>query len=66
MPSGRGEVPQRSRRHGSRASQLPVPQAFLGFVLYGECQEALWWGGVSLILCGLVLIHRKTPAPKQQ
>lgn len=30
-------------------------------MLYGECQEVLWWGGVFLILCGLSLIHRKLP-----
>lgn len=41
-----------------------VPQAFLGYVLYGECQEVLWWGGVFLILCGLTLIHSKLPACK--
>ncbi|XP_007947856.1 transmembrane protein 42 [Orycteropus afer afer] len=35
--------------------------ALLGYVLYGECQEVLWWGGVFLILCGLTLIHRKFP-----
>ncbi|EDL76777.1 transmembrane protein 42 (predicted), isoform CRA_b [Rattus norvegicus] len=35
--------------------------AILGYVLYGECQEILWWGGVFLILCGLTLIHRKFP-----
>lgn len=35
--------------------------AVLGYVLYGECQEILWWGGVFLILCGLTLIHRKFP-----
>nr|XP_034340233.1 transmembrane protein 42 isoform X2 [Arvicanthis niloticus] len=44
--------------------------AILGYVLYGECQEILWWGGVFLILCGLTLIHRKFPptwkASKQQ
>lgn len=36
-------------------------QAFLGFVLYGECQEVLWWGGALLILCGLTLTHRTLP-----
>ncbi|GAB1294858.1 Transmembrane protein 42 [Apodemus speciosus] len=35
--------------------------AILGYLLYGECQEILWWGGVFLILCGLTLIHRKFP-----
>ncbi|XP_077894119.1 transmembrane protein 42 [Ictidomys tridecemlineatus] len=38
-----------------------LSSAFLGYVLYGECQEVLWWGGVFLILCGLTLIHRKLP-----
>ncbi|XP_012520933.1 PREDICTED: transmembrane protein 42 [Propithecus coquereli] len=38
-----------------------ISSALLGFVLYGECQEVLWWGGVFLILCGLTLIHRKLP-----
>ena len=40
---------------------VSVLQAFLGFVLYGECQQVLWWGGVFLILCGLTLIHRELP-----
>ena len=44
---------------------VSVPQAFLGFVLYGECQEVLWWGGVFLILCGLTLIHRELPPPRK-
>ncbi|OBS80428.1 hypothetical protein A6R68_21373, partial [Neotoma lepida] len=47
-----------------------LSSAILGYVLYGECQEVLWWGGVFLILCGLTLIHRKFPptwkASKQQ
>ncbi|KAL0599735.1 Transmembrane protein 42 [Plecturocebus cupreus] len=38
-----------------------LSSAFLGYVLYGECQEVLWWGGVFLIFCGLTLIHRKLP-----
>ncbi|XP_069873692.1 transmembrane protein 42 [Dipodomys merriami] len=38
-----------------------LSSAFLGYVLYGECQEVLWWGGVFLILCGLTLVHRKLP-----
>lgn len=47
-----------------------LSSAVLGYLLYGECQEVLWWGGVFLILCGLTLIHRKLPptlkASKQQ
>uniref|UniRef100_A0A8C9BNA6 Transmembrane protein 42 n=1 Tax=Phocoena sinus TaxID=42100 RepID=A0A8C9BNA6_PHOSS len=42
-----------------------LSSAFLGFVLYGECQEVLWWGGVFLILCGLTLIHRELPPPRK-
>ncbi|XP_004581460.2 transmembrane protein 42 [Ochotona princeps] len=41
-----------------------LSSAFLGYVLYGECQEVLWWGGVFLILCGLTLIHRNLPTWK--
>ncbi|XP_036122761.1 transmembrane protein 42 [Molossus molossus] len=43
-----------------------LSSAFLGFVLYGECQEVLWWGGVFLILCGLVLTHGRALPHKQQ
>ncbi|KAF6101419.1 transmembrane protein 42 [Phyllostomus discolor] len=49
-----------------------LSSALLGFLLYGECQEALWWGGVFLILCGLILTHssllptQKALAHKQQ
>ncbi|KAM8758323.1 transmembrane protein 42 isoform 1-T1 [Rhynchonycteris naso] len=42
-----------------------LSSAFLGFVLYGECQEVLWWGGAFLILCGLILIHRKLPPTRE-
>lgn len=38
-----------------------LSSALLGYVLYGECQEVQWWGGIFLILCGLVLIHRTLP-----
>uniref|UniRef100_A0A8C6CBR9 EamA domain-containing protein n=1 Tax=Monodon monoceros TaxID=40151 RepID=A0A8C6CBR9_MONMO len=44
---------------------VSVPQAFLGFVLYGECQEVLWWGGVFLILGGLTLITRELLTTKK-
>ncbi|XP_036287945.1 transmembrane protein 42 [Pipistrellus kuhlii] len=43
-----------------------LSSAALGFVLYGESQEALWWGGVLLLLCGLILVHRKDLPRKQQ
>jgi drug/metabolite transporter (DMT)-like permease len=33
-------------------------QAFLGWVFFGEPLPLGWWGGASLILLGLLLIHR--------
>ncbi|XP_037004265.1 transmembrane protein 42 [Artibeus jamaicensis] len=42
-----------------------LSSACLGFLLYGECQEVLWWGGVFLILCGLILIHRSLPLTQE-
>lgn len=52
--------------HVSRGlTAVSVLQAFLGFVLYGECQEVLWWGGAFLILCGLILIHRNLSPPRK-
>lgn len=61
-PSGRSQ-PRNGGPYQGRPGplQLSLPQAILGYVLYGECQEILWWGGVFLILCGLTLIHRKFP-----
>ncbi|XP_069769573.1 transmembrane protein 42a isoform X2 [Narcine bancroftii] len=31
--------------------------AFLGHLLFGEVQEVLWWIGITLTLCGLLLLH---------
>ncbi|XP_012575754.1 PREDICTED: transmembrane protein 42, partial [Condylura cristata] len=42
-----------------------LSSAALGYVLYGECQQVLWWGGVFLILCGLALIHRTLPPARK-
>ncbi|TEA40575.1 hypothetical protein DBR06_SOUSAS14610008 [Sousa chinensis] len=42
-----------------------LSSAFLRFVLYGECQEVLWWGGVFLILGGLTLITRELLTTKK-
>lgn len=49
------------------ASQLSLsPQAFLGFVLYGECQEVLWWGGgSSSSVDSSLLIHRELPTAQE-
>ncbi|CAN9514035.1 unnamed protein product [Ophioblennius macclurei] len=34
--------------------------AVLGRLLFGETHGALWWAGISLTLCGLVLLHGST------
>ncbi|CAJ0965935.1 unnamed protein product [Ranitomeya imitator] len=34
-----------------------VSSAVLGKVLFGESRAILWWVGISITLCGLVLLH---------
>ncbi|KAM4688258.1 transmembrane protein 42 [Discoglossus pictus] len=34
-----------------------VSSAFLGKVLFGESRALLWWVGISITLCGLLLLH---------
>ncbi|KAM9308218.1 transmembrane protein 42 [Gastrophryne carolinensis] len=34
-----------------------VSSAILGKVLFGESRALLWWVGISVTLCGLVLLH---------
>ncbi|XP_073406185.1 transmembrane protein 42 [Dendrobates tinctorius] len=34
-----------------------VSSAVLGKVLFGESRAMLWWVGISITLCGLVLLH---------
>uniref|UniRef100_A0A3Q3ELY5 Transmembrane protein 42a n=1 Tax=Labrus bergylta TaxID=56723 RepID=A0A3Q3ELY5_9LABR len=36
-------------------------QAVLGRLIFGETHAALWWVGISLTLCGLLVLHRSTP-----
>ncbi|XP_039974668.1 transmembrane protein 42-like [Xiphias gladius] len=38
-----------------------VSSAILGRVIFGESHAALWWVGISLTLCGLLVIHGSTP-----
>ncbi|KAL7394004.1 hypothetical protein ABVT39_019232 [Epinephelus coioides] len=38
-----------------------ICSAILGRVIFGESHATLWWVGLSLTLCGLLLLHRSTP-----
>ncbi|XP_049438674.1 transmembrane protein 42-like [Epinephelus fuscoguttatus] len=38
-----------------------ICSAILGRVIFGESHATLWWVGVSLTLCGLLLLHGSTP-----
>ncbi|XP_061529677.1 transmembrane protein 42-like [Phycodurus eques] len=38
-----------------------IASAILGNLIFGECQAVLWWVGISLTLCGLLLLHGSTP-----
>ncbi|XP_034384442.1 transmembrane protein 42-like [Cyclopterus lumpus] len=35
--------------------------AVLGRLVFGESHAALWWAGISLTLCGLLLLHGAAP-----
>ncbi|XP_043920603.1 transmembrane protein 42 [Protopterus annectens] len=37
-----------------------ISSAILGKALFGESHALLWWVGISLILCGLLLLHTAT------
>ncbi|KAM5157805.1 transmembrane protein 42 [Mantella aurantiaca] len=38
-----------------------ISSAFLGKVLFGESRAFLWWVGISVTLCGLMLLHTFSP-----
>ncbi|KAM7420143.1 hypothetical protein PAMA_014722 [Pampus argenteus] len=37
-----------------------ISSAILGRVIFGETHAALWWVGISLTLCGLLVLHGST------
>ena len=43
------------------ASLFICVQAILGRVIFGEAHAALWWMGISLTLCGLLVLHGSLP-----
>uniref|UniRef100_A0A8C5PAD8 Transmembrane protein 42 n=1 Tax=Leptobrachium leishanense TaxID=445787 RepID=A0A8C5PAD8_9ANUR len=42
-----------------------VFSALLGKVLFGESRALLWWLGISITLCGLLLLHKESAPPKE-
>uniref|UniRef100_A0A674K2Y7 Transmembrane protein 42 n=2 Tax=Emydidae TaxID=8476 RepID=A0A674K2Y7_9SAUR len=43
-----------------------ISSAFLGKLLFGETRALLWWVGISVTLCGLLLLHTASPHTEQQ
>ncbi|XP_074510603.1 transmembrane protein 42a [Sebastes fasciatus] len=43
-----------------------ISSAVLGRVIFGESHATLWWVGISLTLCGLLVLHGSTPQTIQQ
>ncbi|CAF95598.1 unnamed protein product [Tetraodon nigroviridis] len=56
-------------RHCSSSARVTVTttasnflfSAVLGRLVFGETHAALWWVGISLTLCGLLLLHGSSP-----
>ncbi|XP_018423460.1 PREDICTED: transmembrane protein 42 [Nanorana parkeri] len=42
-----------------------ISSAFLGSVLFGESRAILWWFGISITLCGLILLHTFSPQAEE-
>ncbi|KAM6338540.1 transmembrane protein 42 [Podargus strigoides] len=40
-----------------------ISSAILGKLLFGETWTPLWWVGLAVTLCGLVLLHTAAPRP---
>lgn len=40
-----------------------ISSAILGKLLFGETWTPLWWVGLTVTLCGLVLLHTAAPQP---
>ncbi|XP_041845111.1 transmembrane protein 42-like isoform X2 [Melanotaenia boesemani] len=41
-------------------------QGVLGRLIFGETHMALWWAGISLTLCGLLVLHNAAPHARPQ
>ncbi|XP_022071601.1 transmembrane protein 42-like [Acanthochromis polyacanthus] len=43
-----------------------ISSGLLGRLIFGESHAALWWMGISLTLCGLLVLHGSTPQTVSQ
>ncbi|XP_013888067.1 transmembrane protein 42 isoform X1 [Austrofundulus limnaeus] len=44
-----------------------ISSGILGRFMFGETHSSLWWTGMSLTLCGLLVLHASTPqSPTQE
>ncbi|MED6246858.1 hypothetical protein ATANTOWER_025016 [Ataeniobius toweri] len=43
-----------------------ISSAILGRLIFGETHSGLWWIGISLTLCGLLVLHAATPHTKAE
>ncbi|KAM8868912.1 transmembrane protein 42-like [Spinachia spinachia] len=43
-----------------------LSSAVLGRLIFGESHAALWWAGISLTLCGLLVLHGSVPETPPQ
>ncbi|XP_054898083.1 transmembrane protein 42-like [Poeciliopsis prolifica] len=61
-------------RHGSSSAGVTVTttasnfisSAVIGRLIFGESHSTLWWTGISLTLCGLLVLHSATPQTSPQ
>ncbi|XP_023186226.1 transmembrane protein 42-like isoform X2 [Xiphophorus maculatus] len=61
-------------RHGSSSAGVTVTttasnfisSAVIGRLIFGETHSTLWWMGISLTLCGLLVMHSATPQTSPQ
>uniref|UniRef100_A0A1A7YJV0 Transmembrane protein 42 n=1 Tax=Iconisemion striatum TaxID=60296 RepID=A0A1A7YJV0_9TELE len=42
-----------------------ICSGLLGRLVFGETHTCLWWAGISLTLCGLLVLHAATPEPQK-
>ncbi|XP_041845114.1 transmembrane protein 42-like isoform X4 [Melanotaenia boesemani] len=43
-----------------------ISSGVLGRLIFGETHMALWWAGISLTLCGLLVLHNAAPHARPQ